>query len=113
MTITTEPIIKIPENFEVFCKDYLDEIIKFACKQNDKITQTLNNCFERLEAIANNCKSHVNLYKDFAPYSFYFVIPNIMNGGIIFHGSHDNGGDGSAPTFSVNLSSVDGWTIHT
>lgn len=34
-------------------------------------------------------------------------------GGIIFHGSHDNGGDGSAPTFSVNMEPVDGYSIHT
>ena len=36
-----------------------------------------------------------------------------MNGGLIYHGTHDNGGDGGAPTFSVNLSPVNGWSIHT
>jgi hypothetical protein len=36
-----------------------------------------------------------------------------MNGGLIYHGPHDNGGDGGFPTFSVNLSPVNGWTIHT
>jgi hypothetical protein len=35
------------------------------------------------------------------------------NGGIIYHGKHDNGGDGSAPTFSVNMTPVNGWSIHT
>lgn len=36
-----------------------------------------------------------------------------FNGGLLYHGSHDNGGDGGAPTFSVNLSPVNGWSIHT
>ena len=35
------------------------------------------------------------------------------NGGLIYHGPHDRGGDGSAPTFSVNLNPHDGWSIHT
>lgn len=59
---------------------------------------------------------------DFAPYSFDFCLygkdkagnnQRWYNGGIIFHGSHDKGGDGGKPTFSVNLSPVDGWSIHT
>ena len=37
-----------------------------------------------------------------------------FNGGIIYHGPHDNGGDGGAPTFSVNNSDVrHGWTSNT
>jgi len=36
-----------------------------------------------------------------------------FNGGLIFHGPHDNGGDGGAPTFSVNLMPSHGWNIHT
>lgn len=36
-----------------------------------------------------------------------------IHGGLIFHGKHDNGGDGSAPTFSVNLTSTNGWGTHT
>jgi len=66
-------------------------------------------------------KTRCNLFKDFAPYSFYFELERkrdgpwimMMNGGLIFHGPHDNGGDGGAPTFSVNASPVDGWSIHT
>lgn len=58
------------------------------------------------------------IYNDFADKSFYFVRYNKEgeprgNGGIIFHGTHDNGGNGGAPTFSVNLIPVDGWQIHT
>lgn len=55
---------------------------------------------------------------DFEDRSFYFYETNPdgsrgMNGGIIFHGRHDNGGDGSAPTFSVNLTPTDGYLVHT
>jgi len=60
----------------------------------------------------------VNLFSDFAPLSFTFSVLDkqnrlIYNGGLIYHGSHDNGGDGSSPTFSVSLTPVNGWAIHT
>lgn len=63
----------------------------------------------------------MRVMSDFAPLSFYFIREVVFdgawerdyNGGIIFHGSHDGGGDGGAPTFSVNLSPVDGWATHT
>lgn len=61
------------------------------------------------------------LFKDFAPQSFYFVMEikkdgkweQFFNGGLIFHGVHDRGGDGGAPTFSVNMSPTTAWSIHT
>ena len=34
-------------------------------------------------------------------------------GGLIFHGSHDNGGDGSFPTLAVSIEPTTGWQIHT
>ena len=60
-----------------------------------------------------------HLYKDFAPQSFYFEMmrdgKRWFNGGCIFHGPHDNGGDGGAPTFSVSLNpdTKPHWQIHT
>lgn len=65
-------------------------------------------------------KTRCNLFKDFAPYSFYFEVQIkrdgiwklFMNGGLIFHGPTDNG-CGGPPTYSVTLSPVDGWSIHT
>jgi hypothetical protein len=65
---------------------------------------------EKVEHIISN---------DFAPRSFYFEKHStidghyISNGGIIFHGKHDRGGDGGAPTFSVCLEPTNGWQIHT
>jgi hypothetical protein len=61
------------------------------------------------------------LYKDWAPLSFRFVMDppkkqgerHWFSGGCIFHGDHDGGGDGGAPTFSVCLTAVEGWSIHT
>jgi hypothetical protein len=64
------------------------------------------------------------LYKDFAPLSFSFLMQMEktageddwelwFNGGLIFHGSHDGYGSGSAPTFSVTLNDTDGWSVHT
>lgn len=75
-------------------------------------------------------KSQCLLSKDFAPYSFTWLMRrkrsaeevaqdgrghwvNWMNGGLIFHGPHDNHGDGGAPTYSVSLGNRDGWSIHT
>jgi len=81
----------------------------------------------------------VILFKDFAPNSFEFVLEKRVtnperqarllvaghrvqhgilwerwfNGGLIFHGAHDGGGDGGAPTFSVNITPQSGWRVHT
>lgn len=58
---------------------------------------------------------------DFAPWSFSLLMYKVVdgkdkfwfNGGMIFHGKHDGGGNGSAPTFSVCLEPTNGWSIHT
>jgi hypothetical protein len=59
----------------------------------------------------------IRIVNDFAPRSFEFAKYRngnyVSNGGIIWHGDHDNGGDGSAPTFSVCLTPTKGWAIHT
>jgi hypothetical protein len=113
------------------CEDYFNEVETFAREAG-----RTDDFYERLQylvwgEISDNelacwgrpCKVRVRLYKDFAPQSFEFV-KEIMykdetewtfqfNGGLIFHGSHDNGGDGGAPTYSVNLTPQDGWSVHT
>ena len=73
-------------------------------------------------------KVRVTLGWDFAPHSFSILWERWekdssgatrpgwrrwFNGGLIFHGPHDRGGDGGAPTFSVNLSPHVGWSVHT
>jgi hypothetical protein len=95
----------------------LNEIIEFA--DNNKLTLELYTTLSRFyRHLANGY--NVELYPDFAPMSMTFAIKNddgtvSLNGGFIFHGNHDNGGDGGAPTFSVSLDndSKPRWSIHT
>ena len=80
------------------------------------LRDNLKECLFRLER-HNRDDCTVTLYPDFAPLSLYFEVTKqgrlILNGGMIFHGSHDSGGNGSAPTFSVNMTPTSGWAIHT
>jgi len=91
----------------------LDEALTFAKERSD---ESLQKCIDRLKSSEGE-KTVVRLYPDFAKYSFYFVREYEEkfsgNGGVIFHGKHDNGGDGGFPTLSVNLTPVNGWSIHT
>ena len=99
------------------------EATQAAMNMND---DSLTKCLDRLE---NYGADILAIYTDFAPLSFCFGLYHrtdegqhiidgercqlYMNGGVIFHGQHDSGGDGSAPTFSVNLTPTQGWSIHT
>ena len=87
-------------------------------EQNPELNKTFLSCVDRLSEWIRE-GTEVWIGHDFAPRSFSFAVldvcsdRSVLNGGMIFHGSHDNGGDGSAPTFSVNLSPHDGWRLHT
>lgn len=79
---------------------------------------SLIRCLKHLKQVEKNRPgTTTEIYNDFAPLSFYFVRKYkgeySSNGGIMFHGKHDGYGSGSAPTFSVSLTPVDGWEIHT
>lgn len=95
----------------------LDEIKDFASKNG--MTESLEKVLKRFDVYENNQQdSVVTLYPDWAFMSLYFEWDSkngqrIMNGGVIYHGPHDNGGDGGSPTFSVNLEPHHGWSIHT
>jgi len=103
------------------CKEYFDKVVEFAKKTNkyDNLKENLD--YLDTYAQRNGNKTQCILYKDFAPYSFEFQMQiktndkyeKWFNGGLIFHGSHDCGGDGGGPTFSVCLNPTDGWSIHT
>jgi hypothetical protein len=101
----------------------LDEIKSFA-KENglyDHFEEVLNNLqrWEKAGWFKNGDELKTTVYSDFAPLSLYFVRTvngNFDgNGGVIFHGKHDRGGDGGAPTFSVCIEpdSHSHWSIHT
>ena len=92
----------------------LDTLTKYA--NANGLKENLENALSSLKRhIENGCEVH--LYPDFAPLSLYFeVIKNEelqLCGGIIYHGKHDGGGNGCAPTYSVSLNPCQGWQIHT
>ncbi len=62
------------------------------------------------------------LYPDLAEHSFAFLMeirgPDDryrpwFGGALIFHGPHDGGGCGCAPTYAVAIEPAHGWLIHT
>ena len=104
-----------------FTNGKLDEVLKFAEQINDG---SLKECLENLERAEKNIsenrgkKFETFISNDWADKSFYFSRNSedgdfAGNGGIIYHGTHDNGGDGSSATFSVNITPCNGWRIHT
>ena len=99
----------------------LEETLEFAKTINDG---SLKECLENLERAERNMFANTGrtvetfISNDWAAKSFYFSRQYADgtfagNGGIIWHGKHDNGGDGSSSTFSVCLTPVNGWSIHT
>lgn len=109
-------------------KDWTDGALLSAKMFGEDIGDiSLLNCLKRLEDYQADLTV---LVKDYAPFSFEFahyyedanngtheidgtMYRMFINGGLIFHGQHDGGGCGSAPTFSVNLTPSTGWSIHT
>lgn len=87
--------------------DHFEEVLKRLLKWEEAGWFTSG---ERLETI---------VYSDFAPLSLVFgrYVNGVFmgNGGVIFHGKHDRGGDGGTPTFSVCIEpdSHSHWSIHT
>lgn len=96
---------------------------------NDKLVTRLQECFahplaesfkenlERLAGLAHG-GSRVRIGLDFAPLSFGFAVIRSdgscwIVGGLLYHGAHDRGGDGGAPTFAVNVRPIEAWTLHT
>ena len=109
-------------SLEIDSQNYFDEVMAFAEKVG--LREQLQSKLDYLATYAEHGdvgKTRCLLYRDWAPQSFAFVIQlrendgykNWFNGGLIFHGAHDNGGDGSFPTLSVCVNPTDGWSIHT
>jgi hypothetical protein len=92
----------------------LDKIKKHA--DSSGLADNLKECLCKLERHGRGGCT-VTLYPDFALLSLYFEVKKqgrlVLNGGMIYHGSHDSGGNGSSPTFSVSLTTTTGWAIHT
>lgn len=94
----------------------LEQIREFATRNN--LIAEFEYVFNRFTRFSDN-GYRVDLFSDMAPHSLYFELYRegefSMNGGMIFHGPHDGGGNGSAPTFSVSINpeSKPHWSIHT
>jgi hypothetical protein len=99
----------------VKCPEHLAAVREFA----DCTSQR-----QQFESCLSDLTAHLpdgwigDLYSDFAPYSFFWTEYSPTSkrgliGGLIYHGQHDRGGNGGAPTFSVNLMPTIGWCIHT
>lgn len=131
MTTTTERPSWFSRLDLSYCQEHFDEVEAFA-KEHDRHEQFMNRLGQLAWSDIEDGKltywgtpiedMRVRLFRDFAPQSFEFVQEVkrdgkdwecAVNGGFIFHGPHDGGGNGGAPTFSVNLTPQDGWSIHT
>lgn len=93
------------------CVKFLANISEDQDALRQKLTRTLQVGFETISAFAD-IHHKALLYKDFAPLSFMWSAGGIT-GGLIYHGPHDGFGSGSAPTYSVCVDKVSGWSIHT
>jgi hypothetical protein len=102
-------------------EEQLAKCIKFI---NENRPDLSNQFYDRVKQLSINNSEYprkVFMHRDFAPLSFFWREEYFRNnewkrgmvGGLIFHGQHDNGGDGGAPTYSVNVTPHDGWAIHT
>jgi len=106
-------------------KNYFDVVVEHAKRlgmydKNDENDGTLASRLEYLEKYGGKTETRVTLFKDFAPYSFGFVIEqksgdawnHVFTGGLIFHGTpYEDGADGRPPS-AANLR-LFGWSIHT
>ena len=99
----------------VKCEEYLQTVREFADATGKR--QQLERKLQELTAYLPDDWT-VELNIDFAPYSFFWTEfsptgQRGLIGGLIYHGQHDGGGNGGAPTFSVSLEPCQGWAIHT
>jgi hypothetical protein len=107
------------------CEEYLAEVRAAADKLGVEMREQLEGELTYLAEYACHGDpeaTRCHLGTDFAPLSFSFAMEqrgedgeyrHWFSGGLIWHGRHDNGGDGGAPTLSVCLTPQDGWSVHT
>jgi len=111
-----EQIEKLKFTSEEIKSDFVANL-EWARESSPQLEETFLRCLNRLCKWSDNRDNEVWVGSDFAPRSFSIAVnsngKHLLNGGMIFHGKHDNGGDGSAPTYSVNLNPHDGWSLHT
>lgn len=107
--------ISVPAELEFAAElnSYFEDIWSFAESCPVSEFESLQRCLTQIGNIARNFPSApARLYKDFAPHSFGWTAGHLV-GGCIYHGAHDGGGDGGAPTFSLCVDNAKGWRLHT
>ncbi len=93
------------------CMQFLGDIEDVAIRA--KLLTTLQIGFETIARFGSPSQPS-RVYQDFAPLSFGWQAgKGSLAGGLIYHGPHDGFGSGGAPTYSVSIDNVNGWSIHT
>ena len=102
-----------PKNTRIMvikCQEHYEKVVEYAESIGDK---TLQNCIERLKQWEKNSNGRyeIELYWDFAPYSFGFAERmkdgrTGIVGGLIYHGRPDE-------SYSIVMQPMHGWSIHT
>ncbi|WP_302365735.1 DUF4120 family protein [uncultured Alistipes sp.] len=95
---------------KIMCQEYFDAVVRYAESIGDC---TLQECLDRLERWGQNARqaSEIVLYRDFAPYSFFFKQRYAdgsleVVGGLVYHGLPDC-------SCCYTLEKINGWTLHT
>lgn len=94
---------------KIKCQEHYDKVAEYKSIGDT----TFQNCIERLKQWEKNSggRYEIELYYDFAPYSFGFAerTPDGRNGivgGLLYHGRPDE-------SFAVMMEPFHGWSIHT
>lgn len=95
---------------KIKCQEHYEKVVEYAKSIGDT---TLHNCIERLKQWEKNSngKYEIELYRDFAPYSFGFAEVAAdgnmgIVGGLLYHGKPNQ-------SYAVILEPFHGWSIHT
>mgnify|MGYP000000900625 FL=1 len=95
---------------KIMCQKHYDEVVRYAERIGDETLEERLNHLTRWERNPNR-PCEIELYKDFAPYSFLFKQRYAdgsigVIGGLVYHGTPDRSGCYCEPR-------VHGWEIHT
>lgn len=106
--------IEVPDNVEIpdGYWSHFQLILDWAETRPVAEFLSLQKSIEGISNIARNCGGRpATVHSDFAPHSFGWDAGGMV-GGCIYHAPN---GDcsGGAPTYSVCLTAVEGWTLHT
>ena len=95
---------------KIKCQEHYDKVLEYANSIGDT---TFEKCIERLKQWEKNSNGRyeIELYWDFAPYSFGFAEVAAdgskgVVGGLLYHGGPDE-------SFAVIMEPFHGWSIHT